>query len=34
MFHISDKGGIGETRNPSLDVQFFKDELIKEKNKI
>ena len=34
MFDISDKGGLEETRNPSLNIQFFKDELIREKNKI
>lgn len=33
MFDISDKGGIGETRNINLDIQSFKNELIKEKDK-
>ena len=34
MFDISDKGGLEGTRNPSLNIQPFKDELINEKNKI
>jgi hypothetical protein len=33
-FDISDKGGIEGTRNTSLDIQFFKNEIIKEKNKL
>lgn len=32
MFVISDKGGIGDTRNPSLDISIIKSELMKFKN--
>jgi hypothetical protein len=32
MFDISDKGGIGETRNINLDINTLKDQLLVHKN--
>jgi hypothetical protein len=32
MFDISDKGGIGETRNSLLDVEHLKKEILKYKD--
>lgn len=34
MFDISDKGGIGETRNTNLNISQLKDEMIKNKNNL
>lgn len=34
MFHISDKGGIGETRNPSLDIENHLEVLIQNKDSL
>jgi hypothetical protein len=34
MFDISDKGGIGETRNSNLDIEHHKKNIINNKNKI
>lgn len=34
MFDISDKGGIGETRNPKLEIEKYKSELIKIKDAV
>jgi hypothetical protein len=33
-FDISHKGGIGETRDPSLDISEFKVEMLKYRNEI
>lgn len=34
MFDISDKGGIGETRNPNLEIEDYVNVIIKNKNKL
>ncbi len=34
MFDISDKGGIGETRNPNLEIEKYKTEMLTNKDSV